>query len=84
MIAGFLKNILRSFIVSPFEKGYKKALKGKHEKAIEYYTKAINKYPEPSAALNNRGMSKAALLRHEEAIEDYDNAIKLNPDFSDA
>ena len=52
---------------------------GKYEEAIKDYDKAIELYPNNSAAYYNRGSVKDVLGKYEEAIKDYDKAIELNP-----
>ncbi len=57
--------------------------KGKHEEALEYYTKALSKNPKDSDILCNRGNVYLDMGKYDKAIEDYGRAIKLNPNDSD-
>jgi len=49
-----------------------------YEKAIEYYTKAIEKNKEYSGALFERGYSYQNLQKYDLAIEDFNKAIEYN------
>jgi tetratricopeptide (TPR) repeat protein len=67
-----------------YNKGCHADKKKEYEKAIEYYTKAIELNPKFRAAYNNRGVAKYDLKRYKEAIEDYNKAIALFADDFDA
>lgn len=60
-------------------KGYREHSKGNHEKATEYYSKAIGKNPKDPIAYNNRGFSYNILKEYKKAIDDFNMAIKLDP-----
>jgi lipoprotein NlpI len=51
----------------------------KYDKAIENYTKAIEKTPSDAMAYNNRGRAYDAKGLYDQAIADYNKAIDLNP-----
>ena len=61
-----------------------------YEKAIEYYTKAIEADHDNTKAYHNRGLAhfKQGGWKHtepfEKAISDYTRAIELDPDYLDA
>jgi predicted O-linked N-acetylglucosamine transferase (SPINDLY family) len=59
--------------------GFMASLKHEHEKALEFYDKAIGLNPQDQAALINKGASLNELKRHEEALTALDKAIALNP-----
>lgn len=72
-----------------FGKGYHEHRQGKYEKAIEFYTKAINTDPNPKYddgyiddSYLNRGNCYRALKRYDEAIADYTKAICIDPNFA--
>ncbi len=50
-----------------------------HDKAIDYYSKAIEKNSQHAPAYYNRGNSRGDLYDHRGAILDYDKALQLNP-----
>ncbi len=52
---------------------------GQHEKAKNYYDKALRLNPKYADAYNNRGNAKNDLGKHQEAIADFDTALELNP-----
>ena len=59
---------------------------GKHEEAIEYYSKALILFDKmvdiPSGiALNYKGESLYGLGRYEEALECYNKALEINPNY---
>ena len=64
--------------------------KGNYEKAIEYFTKAIELKPDYAEAYFNRGLayfktgSYYNREPYEKAIQDFTKAIELKPDFVDA
>ncbi len=55
-----------------------------HEKAIEYYDKAIELNPKFAAADYNRGVARMDSGDYQGAIADYDKAIELNPQSAEA
>ncbi|WP_337040657.1 tetratricopeptide repeat protein [Emticicia sp. 17c] len=55
--------------------------KGDYNKAIEYFTEAIEKTPEFADAYNNRGTARLALEDTDGAIADFEKAISLDSDF---
>jgi tetratricopeptide (TPR) repeat protein len=60
--------------------------KGNYEKAIEYYSLNIQKYPGwgSYSAYFNRGLAYCSLTKFDEAIADYTKTIELEPAFTDA
>ena len=64
--------------------------KGNYEKAIEYFTKAIELKPDYAEAYFNRGLAHFKTGSYynkepyEKAIQDFTKAIELKPDFADA
>lgn len=52
---------------------------GEFSKAIPYYTKAIERYPNNDEAYSRRGYSYHYLGEYDKAIADYNRAIELNP-----
>ena len=63
------------------EKGVNKAKKGKYEKAVELFSKAIEVDPNNFKAWHLRGVSKAIQNLHEEALSDFDRALSIYPEF---
>lgn len=57
---------------------------GKHEEAISWILKAINKQPVQSAYYNNLGLIYAKLQIWDRAIEAYNVVTRLSPNFPDA
>ncbi|MQG18340.1 MAG: tetratricopeptide repeat protein [SAR202 cluster bacterium] len=51
-----------------------------YSKAIEEFTKAIEKNPNNSFAYNNRGIAYASIEKYELAINDFSKAIELKPE----
>ena len=72
----------QSEAVKWFIKAYGESQNGNHEKAIEYYTKAIELNPDYADALNNRGACYDGLKEYEKALVDYNKAIELKPDYA--
>ena len=65
-----------------FEKGYKSAISGNYQQAINDYNKAIQLNPQLATAYNNRGLAYDNLGNYQQAINDYNKAIQLNPQFA--
>jgi protein O-GlcNAc transferase len=57
---------------------------GKHEAAIESYTKVLQIKPDHADAHNNLGVTYEELGRHEDAIKSYAKALKIKPDYAEA
>jgi tetratricopeptide (TPR) repeat protein len=62
-----------------FEKGYALGNAGRHQEAMEAYTRAIELNPKSALAYGNRGNAYGRLGDHQRAIRDVDRAIELNP-----
>ena len=62
-----------------FSKGIYAAEKENYQKAIEYYSLFIKKYPNSSSAYNNRGEAKRKSGDYKGAIQDFNKAIEINP-----
>ncbi len=54
-----------------------------YDKAIEYFTKAIDHKPQYDDAYFSRGMAKMYAQNYEDALDDFNKAIRINPDKSD-
>lgn len=67
-----------------FSIGYLCSEQGKHEDAIEAYSRSVDLKPNVVAPYNNRGNAKGELNQYEAAIKDFDKAISLNPDYAEA
>ena len=66
-------------------KGIAHAMKGQHEQAIPYYSKAIETDPNFANAYFSRGIAYAqGRGQFDQAISDYDKAIEINPKFAKA
>ncbi len=57
--------------------------KGKHDKAIEEFNKAIQLNPNNAAAYVNRGEILCRERKYDDAIQDFSKAIQLDPDNAD-
>lgn len=65
--------------------GIYEAKQGNHEKAIEYFSKAIEKNPKDNNAYFNRAYSQQLLGGKEsKVIADYSKSLKLNPNDNEA
>lgn len=62
------------------QKGKFHAVKGRHEKALEEYDKAIEAKPDYYLAWCGKGNALIALGRYEEALLAYDKALEIKPD----
>jgi len=62
-----------------FSKGYYASEKGNYQKAIEYYSLFLRKYPKSAGTYNNRGEAKRKLEDYRGAIQDYNKAIERKP-----
>ena len=84
-IQGFVRN-QHNYATAEIEfyRGYKSSQEKSFEKAIEYYSKAIELNPQFFQAYNNRGNAYRALKQYQDAINDYDEAIELNPQSANA
>lgn len=58
--------------------GYEARQKGEFEKAVTYYTKAIELNPRHLKAYFNRGFAYDRLQQYEKAIEDYSRALEVD------
>ncbi len=67
-----------------FRAGNEAYQRGKIDKAIENYNKAIKRKSDYAQAYNNLGVAKANQGKMLDAITDYDQAIKLKPDHANA
>jgi len=65
-----------------FFKAYNEEQKGRYQKAIEYYSKAIDINPKAASAYNNRGFLYFNLNHFKKAVSDLDKAIELKPKFA--
>lgn len=54
---------------------------GEYEKAISYYTKALEIKPNLPDIFQNRGLAYYHNKQYDEAIADYKKALELNPNF---
>ena len=61
------------------EKGNIYQMKEQHNKAIEFFNKAIELDPNFDSAYNNKGFSLLELKKFDKAIELFKKAIKINP-----
>lgn len=64
--------------------GIQSEKKGEYQKAIRYYTKAIESMPKFSIPYSNRGNMYRRINEYDKAIKDYQEAIHLNPQHSEA
>jgi S1-C subfamily serine protease len=58
--------------------------KGDYHKALEYFSRFIEYFPNSAVAYYNRGIAKFGLTDYQGAIQDYDKAIELNLMFAEA
>jgi tetratricopeptide (TPR) repeat protein len=63
-----------------FVKGDEYYSAGEYEKAIEYFTKAIEQDPECALCYRKRGNIHYALRHYDEAIADFSDAIEIDPE----
>jgi len=62
-----------------FSRGYESYTLKLYNKAIKYYTKAIEINPKLAEAFNNRGIAYSEKGLYTKAIEDYTKATQINP-----
>lgn len=62
-------------------KGNKELQQGNPDKAIEYFTEAINLDPENAILYSNRSAAYAQLRKWNEALSDAENTVKYKPDW---
>jgi SpoVK/Ycf46/Vps4 family AAA+-type ATPase len=71
-----------------YRKGNERYEKGDFDKAIEYYSKAIDESRENNPNLHkyfyNRGLACACLERYQQALSDVQKVLELKPDFAEA
>ncbi|MBE9116123.1 DUF2330 domain-containing protein [Lusitaniella coriacea LEGE 07157] len=60
------------------EQGQKLARSGQHERALNYYKKALELDPSNATIWSNRGVSLYELKRPQEALEAFEKALSLN------
>ncbi|MBQ2604380.1 MAG: tetratricopeptide repeat protein [Clostridia bacterium] len=65
-------------------KGFSASEANETDKAIEYYSKAIELKQDFSEAFYNRGNTYSEMKQYDKALEDYSKAIELKQDFSEA
>lgn len=67
-----------------FDSGIEEAGSGRHRRAVELFTKAIESSPAAAAGMyQHRGRAYADMGMHHEAIADYDAAVRLQPGCAD-
>jgi len=65
-----------------FERGYAFGIAGKHQEAMEAFTRAIELDPKDAKAYYNRGLACHNLGDYGQAIRDYDRAIEVDPKYA--
>ena len=65
------------------EKAFKATENGDFERAEEYWTQLIDRFPSNPAVWSNRGNIRVGQNKLDEAIADFNQAIKLAPDAPD-
>jgi len=68
--------------IRQYNKGVKWAAKINYQKAIGFFTKAIQSDPVLTEAYFNRALAKSKLADYHGAIADYSKAIQLRPGFA--
>jgi tetratricopeptide (TPR) repeat protein len=61
-----------------YDRGYGQLLLGNYESSVEYFTKAIEKNEDYSAAYSQRGLSYSKEKQYKKAIPDFTKAIEIN------
>lgn len=64
-----------------YKLGNRERMSKNYQKAVEYYTKAIELGMKNPAVYNNRGNSYRDLKESRKAIEDYNKAIEMDPKY---
>ncbi len=67
-----------------FYKAYDADKNGNYQKAINYFTNYLIKYPTDAGAYVNRGVAKSHLENYRGAIPDFNKAIEIDPNLADA
>ena len=62
-----------------YNRGVKHSGKGRYDRAIEDYDKAIRLNPKFAIAWRNRGSTFALKRQYDRALEDFNEAIRLDP-----
>lgn len=62
-------------------RGNEQYSKGNYERAVEWYTQAIDKSPEQSAYYGNRAAALVMLGKYEEALRDCRAGLNIQPEF---
>ncbi len=65
-----------------FRRGLAHEKRGDNEKAIKYYTQALQIKPKMETAFNNRGVVYYRQREYRKAIKDFSQAIDLNPAYA--
>jgi tetratricopeptide (TPR) repeat protein len=68
-------------LIAYYNIGLASELSGNYPKAIEYYTKAIDKNPDFIMAYYKRGLNKKMTGNYEGSVSDLSKAVELKPDF---
>lgn len=66
------------------EKGIALGRLGKHEEALDAFSKAIEIDPQFASAWNDKGVTFGRLGRHEEGLDVFSKAIEINPQYAGA
>ena len=61
-----------------FKSGIRHLNKGNYQKALEFFSKAIDIYKRDPAAFYNRGIANEELENYQEAIEDYKKSLTMD------
>ena len=66
------------------ERGLELAKAGRFERAIEWYSRALEQNPENALVANWRGYAYYRLKRYDEAIASLEQAVAADPDYAEA
>ena len=61
-----------------FERGLRNLNQGNYQKALEFFTKAIDIYKRDPAGYYNRGLANEELGNYKEAIDDYKKSMTMD------
>jgi tetratricopeptide (TPR) repeat protein len=67
-----------------YKQAQESAIRGDHDTAVSYLTKAIDKFPKYSEAYTMMGNCQECLEKNEDAIASYNKALEIDPSQADA
>jgi tetratricopeptide (TPR) repeat protein len=81
-----LANIFNNYMDAEdlYKQAQERAIRGDHNTAVNYLTKAIDKFPKYTEAYTMLGNCQECLEKNDDAIASYNKALEIDPSHADA